>query len=1625
MYDVDGDAEDIGSTKIRVVNTATGDDVWNTAALKDYLADYNMVEGHRYQIKITYDYDSNPDNKNGAAGDQLSITAANGDTETFDVDEGTGNEYTTGVFKYDGTSDDITFGLDKLSNNSVLSVSNVELIDLDAGYTYIDPNEDVTVPGTPWTLRANNSASTGQWGELAYKITGQDPAAIGSTTIKLANTVGEQEKTPQGEPCDSTNRWWWTSASLKNYNSGLTVGMEYTGSIVLNITEATAENCQLFVYVDGQEYGYTLTKGVNTIAIPKFAYTGSNADVTFLLDELPTGAELNVSSITFTPDGDWVRVPDNRPESNLFKITNVPYSYDFRDEDSSYKKTISNTYDWTVFAGEWGTSAGTPNGAILFYDPDFSKTGQPMIKIGPGARWDPASAQIKMPNSMAYQDLKDYTSYYMTYEFTSTEKGTVHITHEGYEPNKPERIDITDEDYNAEDGLYHVKYQKKFTRFTDSDVDENSGHINNVYLSLSANTYGDGGAIVQDGTSLPVGTVLSNFKMEFQRTDEDKYTLVNDCRYEGHQDYTPIVKDNLYGMTVLEGYTNSYYGGWMSYQYEKNAEGENAVAQEIIRLDETNGNYGGGDISANTWECHLRIPNRYFYGNREATTKAELLEQPVGTDTNGDPLVDGKEYLLRFYYNVELPSGATIGNNKGIVMTREGYDNNSHTRYQSKEGLNMANGKINDKNGYNSHGEATANGKSGGIPITYNDSKRTTGEQYNKYVQFDFSDLPTGSEITDISWEFYTPEVTTYTAKVIDVTNPSNPQQIGKDEKVPEGETYTVPNLDGITSYEYNGSPIQPGTDITNVNSDITIYVTRAEDSHTVTILNPDGTDNVVNVVSDGGEYTFPTAEDDYAHVKTFEAVSGATEDQNPGTTITNITNDKVYKIVEQYTVTIQYVDNDGNYQELKTVVEAGNDYTFPETINNYGSVKQYKGIVAAGTDGTYEPNDTVTVNKDLYYEVQKQFKITIDGTQVATVDEGDSYTFPEDTGTYAGVKYFVDEDGNKYYPEDTKTPTSDITVKSVYTVVIKDENGINGATLSTDYVKKGDNYTFPQATGTFEDVKDYIGIDGTTGTYNPGGQVTVDGNKTYMIEKQTGTEHTITISNPDGTVRETIYVEDGDDYTLPNNSTPGYDDVKEYTEGQTVRPLGYTFENVQEDKEVTVVPYEYTVTIYEPDGTTIKSQDTLTAGEEFTFPTSESQGYDGHLAYFGDKDTGDKLYDPGKTVKVNEDIVVKVVNQYTITIYDTDGATIKTQDTDIAGTVYTLPDNNTPGYADVKEFTDGTNTYELGSTVTLNKDIELTVVPYTDYNIYIDNKLVDTVREGGSYTTPNTGEYADVIKYTRVDVTPHVEIEPGKTVDNIQQDVYLEATRTPQYTWSINGTVQDTVPEGTVITLPNRQDATYGYLLGDDAYQVGDTYTVNSNVNFITLTSVTSTMKAGAAMRFENGYDDTGKNGIAFMSEFGVNGGKDADVLNSKAFETGMLITAWDTYSEVLDYELDLSKADLQYVANVKNVGEGTDKWLDGETGTYRCGITKMKDANITRDFIARSYATITYKNGETVTVYSDAPVYANSRNIYYIANTIKTKYPDAYYSYDDWKRDIIDQTIEKGEALLQDTQG
>ncbi len=1266
-YDIVGDPAAIGSTKMRV-NNPGGEYDWNLAILEDY-AKNNMEVGHSYTATIVYDYDDAP-GKSGAAGDELKVAIDN-NASIIDVGTTPTGSYTTDTFEYTGSDDDVTFFLDGLTKGSSLSVSSVTFTNQDGDFENVPNDTDFTPTGTPWTLKAINDPNTGQYGKLMYQVDGTPTSNIGSTLINLKNTVGQQETDEHGDPVTPENRWWWTSASLMDYNADLEPWMTYTGSITLEITETTAPNAKLYVYVDGEEYGFPLTQGENTLEIPAFIFKGEDNggtnDVKFLLDELPTGANFRVTDITFTKDGNWVAVPDNRPADNQFEITNVPFSYQFRNVDGTMGRTVSGTRDWQIFAGQWGGA-----GAVLYYDPDFTAAGQPKVRIGAGERWDPACAQIKLPNpTEAYKELSDYTSYYMTYEFTSTEMGTVHITHEGYEPNRPERIDVTADMYDESDGLYHVKYQKKFTRCPETDYRPGSTEPNNLYLSLTPTTYADGGTVVQDGTALPLGTVLSNFKVEYQRTDEEVYTLVNDCRFDGHQDYTPIVSNATLGKGVLLGYTNSYFNGWMSYQNGVYAAGEDAIAQASIRLDETNGDFG--PESDTRWAEHLRIPNDYFYGNRDAGGDITT----VGTDTNGNPLKTGNHYKLRFYYNVDLSEAeGSIGQGKGIVLVQQGFG--EPHRYPSHSGLNMANGTINTKSGYNSHSDEDY-AKDGGIDFVYDDAIRTIdptvqGNEFLGHVQFDFSDLPSGAKITDISWEFYAPQykvfiddvedgsvvegetytfpvetgvikyydeangvyyepgdtipfadfdgdiyvtaIRNYTAKVVDATDPTT--VYAGPVSVQTGDKYTVPNVPGIASYTYNDQPVQPGDEI-DVVGDIVIKATRAAGTYTITI---DG--ELVDSVTEGNSYTFPAATGDYAGVTHFANVSDPTDTYDPEETVTP-TGDISVKSV--YTVTI--VGTDGETVLDTFDVAKGDNFTFPAATGTYAHVQDFKGI--EGTTETYNPEGTISgVDKSMTFQIEMvpQHTITIDGVDVATVYDGDTYTFPTSTA-YNDAIYFVDGTGTKYQTGTGYTVNDDISVTSVYLVKIYNTDG--QTELKSDEMKLGSTYTFPTTVGQVDHIKDFTGINGTTGTYVPTATITVDGNKDYKIERA----FNVYI---DG-VQQQGTVDEGAGYTTPTDM-PGVTKFID-TATQTEYAPGATIPNIQADlylETVNVPDYTWTV-----DG---NPGGTVPAGTKITLPDTAAIGY--LLEYTDGEGQGvtDDLYKPGAEYTVNRNVNFISINE-------------------------------------------------------------------------------------------------------------------------------------------------------------------------------------------------------------------------------------------------------------------------------------------------------------------------------------------------------------------------------------------
>ncbi|MCR5429730.1 MAG: hypothetical protein K6E58_00655 [Eubacterium sp.] len=1679
QYSIDGNPAAIGSTKIKVVNPG-GENEWNFAILKDY-AKNNMRVNHSYTCTVVYDYDDDGTGKSGAAGDELALVVDN-NKYTIDVGSTPSGTYTSGKFEYTGDDDDVTFFLDGLKKGSELSVSSVTFTSQDGNFENVPNDTDFTPEDgegnpTPWTLRAVNNPATDQYGQLMYQVDGSPASDIGSTYINLKNTVGEQETDEHGDPVTPENRWWWASASLMDYNANLEPWMTYTGEITLNISAPTAENAKLYIYIDGEEYGFPLTQGDNTIEIPAFIFKGASNggsdDVKFLLDELPKEANLRITGVSFEKDGNWVAVPDNRPGTNQFEITGVPFSYQFRNVDGTMGRTVSGTRDWQIFAGIWQGS-----GAVLYYDPDFAAAGQPKVRIGAGERWDPACAQIKLPNpTQAYKELQDYTSYYLTYEFTSTQMGTVHITHEGYEPNRPERIDITADMYDETDGLYHVKYEKKFTRNPTTDYKPDGeasyeGEPNNLFLSLTATTYVDGGAVVEDGTPLPLGTELGNFKVEYQRTDEDVYTLVNDCRFEGHQDYTPIVTNSTLNKGVLLGYTNSYFDGWMSYKNNVYTAGEDDIAKASIRLDSTNGDFG--PTTDTRWAEHLRIPNDYFYGNRDAGGNITQ----VGRDTNGNPLKDGDSYKLRFYYNVDLSEAeGPIGQGKGMVLVQQGFGD--PTRYPTHSGLNMANGSINTKGGYNSHSDEDYD-KDGGIDFTYDDDYRTIdptipGNEYLGHVQFDFSDLPAGTKITDISWEFYAPKYNIYIDNVLDgsVTEYYDEQQ-GVDQR-----TYTFPEEEGVIGYRGpNGHVYDPGDTVSFDDLDAT-----GEDLYVTTIRNivakvVDKTDHSIEYDKDdtivsGGSYTVP----DISGIASYEL-----EDGTPvtvGQTFTNLTSDlTIYATRAQGTHTVTIKDKN-NQETIGTfTVAQGDGFTFPTNSDTgYEHVATFVGV--SPTTGTYLPGDNIDVNDDLVYKVTiRQHTVTINDTVVATQDEGTTYTFPtNDDPGYEHVAHFTDGE-NTYLPGDSITLDDDVVVTAVlrqHTVTIKDKN--NEQTIGTYTRDEGATFTFPtNDVPGYEHVATYEGVAPTTGSYEPNDTVTVNTDLTYKV---TIRQHTVTIND---TVVATQ--DEGTTYTFPTNDDPGYEHVDYFTDGEHTYQPGDPI-TLNDDVVVTAVTRQHTVTIrdkdndqvigtytrdegatftfptndvpgyehvatyegvapttgsYEPNDTvtvntdltykvtirqhtvTIKDKNneqtigtyTQDEGTNFTFPTNDVPGYEHVASYEGVAPTTGS-YEPNDTVAVNTDLTYKVtIRQHTVTI---DNTVVATQD---EGTTYTFPTNDDPGYEHVDYFTDGEHTYQPGDPITLNDDVVVTAVQRT-YKVYIDGTFTgETVVEGDSYTTPT-----DVPEGTKFkDTATEIEYNPGDSVPNIVADLYLETVSpAPKYTWTVDGENPQQVSPGTTITLPST--AQVGYLLEyvdgddkgitDDLYHPGSTYVVNRNVNFISINSVTLEQRDAASMYYKKGTD---MRGIRFLAKLSVNGESDKDILSSDAFETGMLMTTYDIYTEYFDEELDLDtyaaaveSGHADYAYNVTNVTDKTKKWIAGmDPGYFSCGIINIKDENITREMVARGYVKVKFADDKGST--EEMVNYGTTTHPFSIQYVAQGVYKDTetYNNLPEWKKTIVD---------------
>jgi LPXTG-motif cell wall-anchored protein len=383
------------------------------------------------------------------------------------------------------------------------------------------------------------------------------------------------------------------------------------------------------------------------------------------------------------------------------------------------------------------------------------------------------------------------------------------------------------------------------------------------------------------------------------------------------------------------------------------------------------------------------------------------------------------------------------------------------------------------------------------------------------------------------------------------------------------GGTYklTAPSLDGYTyvGYKIGDGDVQSGnvaagTLVAGANTVTFVYAPVVEQSD-VTVNYVDESGNTIKAATtqtldNGSTYTVETPTIDGYTYKSADAALTGTVDGNKTITLTYTKNATP---VEQSTVTVNYVDADGNTIKAATTqtLDNGSTYTVETpTIDGY----TYKSADAALT-GTVDGNKTITLTYTKNAAPVEQSTITVnyvdaDGKTIKaattqTLDNGSTYKV--ETPTIDGYTYKSADaaltgtvDSNKTitltYTKDSTTPVEN---KANLTInyVDADGNTIKASSV-TEYIV-GQAYTVGQP-----EIAGYT-YDHATGDAIAG-TIAYNGNTVTLVYTKNGgttpTEQTKTITvnyvDADGnTIKSatTTTYKVGDTYTVATPSIDGY----------------------------------------------------------------------------------------------------------------------------------------------------------------------------------------------------------------------------------------------------------------------------------------------------------------------------------------------------------------------------------------------------------------------------------------------------------------------------------------------------
>ena len=254
---------------------------------------------------------------------------------------------------------------------------------------------------------------------------------------------------------------------------------------------------------------------------------------------------------------------------------------------------------------------------------------------------------------------------------------------------------------------------------------------------------------------------------------------------------------------------------------------------------------------------------------------------------------------------------------------------------------------------------------------------------------------------------------------------------------------------------------------------------------------------------------------------------------------------------------------------------------------------------------------------------------------------------------------------------------------------------------------------------------------------------------------------------------------------------------------------------------------------------------------------------------------------------------------------------------------------------------------------------------------------FTDVTLNGQAFSQPaGAGIY---IKYADLNDNAYNVFEATSAVDNHRFQIIIKAgtpvegeTTTPDPDATTVAPTTKVTVDGEEVAVENGKvtlgDAKYGYLCANKMYKAGTEVTVNEDMEFTSVNTLSVAMTDGAGIRY------IGESGLRFQSTIASD---NMEAVASDAITEGTLITTkviFDNNNDTL--ELGYSHA----MINVKNSG-----WFGDKVGTYCGSVCKITDNK--REFIARSYVTVNYEDGTSKTVYSGM---GPSRSVQFVAQAI-----------------------------------